>query len=96
MNQPVERRLAAILAADVAGYSRLMGADEERDARTPQGAAPQASSCRACARRWARRRNNGPRLGLVPKIAPSLHGPRGYVVGGSPGLGSWAISCGEV
>jgi adenylate cyclase len=27
--QPVERRLAAILAADVAGYSRLMGADEE-------------------------------------------------------------------
>jgi len=29
----VERRLAAILAVDVAGYSRLMGADEERDAR---------------------------------------------------------------
>jgi adenylate cyclase len=30
MAQPhVERRLAAILAADVAGYSRLMGADEE-------------------------------------------------------------------
>jgi adenylate cyclase len=28
MKQPVERRLAAILAADVAGYSRLMGADE--------------------------------------------------------------------
>ena len=26
---PVHRRLAAILAADVAGYSRLMGADEE-------------------------------------------------------------------
>ena len=24
-----ERKLAAILAADVAGYSRLMGADEE-------------------------------------------------------------------
>jgi len=24
----VERRLAAILAADIAGYSRLMGADE--------------------------------------------------------------------
>ncbi len=33
----VERRLAAILAADVAGYSRLMGADEE-GARTPQSA----------------------------------------------------------
>src|SRR6202011_3303076 len=29
MKQPVERRLAPILAADVAGYSRLMGADEE-------------------------------------------------------------------
>ncbi len=27
--RPVQRRLAAILAADVAGYSRLMGADEE-------------------------------------------------------------------
>jgi len=29
MTERVERRLAAILAADVAGYSRLMGADEE-------------------------------------------------------------------
>jgi hypothetical protein len=29
MKQPVQRRLAAILAADLAGYSRLMGADEE-------------------------------------------------------------------
>src|SRR5712664_1321423 len=29
MKRPVERHLAAILAADVAGYSRLMGADEE-------------------------------------------------------------------
>jgi class 3 adenylate cyclase len=28
--QKVERRLAAILAADVVGYSRLTGADEER------------------------------------------------------------------
>ena len=28
--EPVERRLAAVLAADVAGYSRLMGRDEER------------------------------------------------------------------
>src|SRR6266568_3722481 len=27
--QSVERKLAAILAADVAGYSRLMGTDEE-------------------------------------------------------------------
>jgi TolB-like protein/class 3 adenylate cyclase len=29
MGDRVERRLAAVLAADVAGYSRLMGADEE-------------------------------------------------------------------
>jgi adenylate cyclase len=29
-----ERRLAAILAADVAGYSRLMGADEAGTAQT--------------------------------------------------------------
>ena len=28
-NERVERRLAAILAADVAGFSRMMGADEE-------------------------------------------------------------------
>ena len=27
-DQPVERKLAAILAADVVGYSRLMGQDE--------------------------------------------------------------------
>ena len=29
VEQRVQRRLAAILAADVAGYSRLMGKDEE-------------------------------------------------------------------
>src|SRR6266513_1662194 len=29
MREPIQRRLAAILAADVVGYSRLMGADEE-------------------------------------------------------------------
>jgi DNA-binding winged helix-turn-helix (wHTH) protein len=34
----VERRLAAILAADVAGYSRLMGRDEEGTMRHPAGA----------------------------------------------------------
>jgi class 3 adenylate cyclase len=28
VGQRIERKLAAILAADVAGYSRLMGADE--------------------------------------------------------------------
>ncbi len=35
----VERRLAAILAADVAGYSRLIEADEEGTLRPAQGTA---------------------------------------------------------
>ena len=34
MVPPITRRLAAILAADVAGYSRLMAADEEATLRT--------------------------------------------------------------
>ena len=34
----VERRLAAILAADVAGYSRLMGVDEEGTLAAAEGA----------------------------------------------------------
>jgi adenylate cyclase len=38
----VERRLAAILAADVAGYSRLMGEDEA------------GTLARPCGSRWAR------------------------------------------
>ena len=32
--QEIKRRLAAILSADVKGYSRLMGADEEATLRT--------------------------------------------------------------
>ncbi|MBI2178838.1 MAG: adenylate/guanylate cyclase domain-containing protein, partial [Candidatus Tectomicrobia bacterium] len=32
--QPVERRLAAILSADVSGYSRLMGEDDEATLQT--------------------------------------------------------------
>jgi class 3 adenylate cyclase len=34
---PVERRLATILMADVFGYSRMMGEDEERTVRTLRG-----------------------------------------------------------
>ncbi|MGC2082104.1 MAG: adenylate/guanylate cyclase domain-containing protein [Bradyrhizobium sp.] len=40
MNARVDRRLAAILAADVAGYSRLMGSDEE-------GTLARLKSCRS-------------------------------------------------
>src|SRR5258705_13438895 len=36
VTMPVARRLAAIVAADVAGYSRLMGLDEAGTAKTPQ------------------------------------------------------------
>lgn len=35
MKQPVERRHAAILAADVAGYLRLMGADDKGTLERP-------------------------------------------------------------
>jgi adenylate cyclase len=34
----VQRRLAAILAADVAGYSRLMGINETGTLAEPEGA----------------------------------------------------------
>ena len=40
----VERRLAAILAADVAGYSRLMGNDEEACGGLPCRARPDRAS----------------------------------------------------
>src|SRR5512141_857539 len=35
--QPLERRLATILCADVAGYSQLMGANEERTVQVFRG-----------------------------------------------------------
>src|SRR5436190_2514136 len=35
--QPIERRLATILMADVAGYSRLMGENEERTVQVMRG-----------------------------------------------------------
>ena len=38
------RRLAAILAADVVGYSRLMGEDEAGTARAVPGASPSGPS----------------------------------------------------
>jgi adenylate cyclase len=38
MREPVERRLTAILAADVVAYSRLMGADEEGTLQRLKGA----------------------------------------------------------
>ena len=50
------RRLAAILAADVAGYSRLMGADEE-GASTLIDRTLAAANCRAEARRSGRTRS---------------------------------------
>ena len=43
-SERVERRLAAILAADVAGYSRLMGARRGGHARRAEGSSPRAAS----------------------------------------------------
>ena len=54
------RRLAAILAADVVGYSRLMGEDEAGTARPTRMRA-----------RWTRRRPRWPR----PPIESSEHSP---------------------
>jgi hypothetical protein len=39
----IERRLAAILAADVVGYSRLVGIDEEAPSSTPSPLVPRNS-----------------------------------------------------
>ena len=60
----VERRLAAILAADVVGYSRLMGADEEgtlarlkahrRELIDPKSKSTRAASPRLVARMLVR------------------------------------------
>src|SRR5260370_19151144 len=40
VTMPVARRLAAIVAADVAGYSRLMGLDEAGPPKTPRKPPP--------------------------------------------------------
>jgi len=45
----IERKLTAILAADVAGYSRLMGADEAGAARAPSRAPRRSRSDRGAA-----------------------------------------------
>ena len=56
----VERRLAAILAADVAGYSRLMGADEEGMLAALKAIRRESSAPKIAGRRfgtnWAGRR----------------------------------------
>ena len=55
--QHVERKLAAILAADIAGYSRLMGADEAGTAKLVRHrremATPIVRSAGGLSRRWA-------------------------------------------
>ena len=60
VEEHTERKLAAILAADVVGYSRLMGADEEGTLARLQGAS-------ARARRAAR----SPRTGAASSSAPA-------------------------
>jgi class 3 adenylate cyclase len=43
MSESQSRRLAAILAADIAGYSALMGADEAHGARPQKPSGSRAS-----------------------------------------------------
>ena len=47
----MNRRLAAILAADIAGYSRLMGEDEAATVPRPQGAPGGGAAARQPLRR---------------------------------------------
>ena len=60
--QRINRRLAAILAADVVGYSRLMGADEAGSPETASGIRLRPGSRRSqwphceADRRWRYRR----------------------------------------
>ena len=51
------RRLAAILAADVAGYSRLIGADEEGTLNRPKAPLPKSSIQKSAKHRGAINRN---------------------------------------
>jgi len=56
----VERRLAAILAADVAGYSRLMGADEGGTLQALETNGPSSSIRRSPRNGWpAKTTGNG-------------------------------------
>ena len=55
------RRLAAILAADVVGYSRLMGEDEAGTARPTRMRA-----------RWTRRRPPWPKPWMIGTTRPNL------------------------
>jgi class 3 adenylate cyclase len=64
----VERRLAAILAADVAGYSRLMGADEVGTLAALKALRSRHIRC------WADRTLSGVQRGPLIRAA-SLKGP---------------------
>src|SRR5437660_9036403 len=76
----VERRLVAILAADVAGYSRMMGEDEEgtlaglkairRELAEPKTAEHRRNSRIPPQRRWpARNHDNRPAQSRTSKCA---------------------------
>ncbi len=83
-SERVERRLTAILAADVVGYSRLMGAEEEEHSLRVQGAS--ARDCRSQdrraprphrqdhGRRPARRVRQRRRCGTLRRRHPARHG----------------------
>jgi adenylate cyclase len=66
------RRLAAILAADIAGYSRLAGADEEgtlERLRALRGELHAPTIAASRPRRQAHRRRHSDRVRLGPTVA---------------------------
>src|SRR6266404_8251719 len=88
----VERKLAAILAADVAGYSRLMGTDEEGTlprlkALRRELADPKIKEHYPCRRRGECRPRRGRRCRRA--LPPQRRG-RGGEPAGLPRRGSWS------
>jgi len=69
----VRRRLAAILAADIAGYSRLMGEDEAATVRDLKGHQAAVLPLVACGREQESARQAADTTGVAPAatVAPS-------------------------
>jgi adenylate cyclase len=58
-DEPQTRRLAAILAADIAGYSRRMGADEEETLATLKTLRRELANPKIKEQRVSHRQNRG-------------------------------------
>jgi class 3 adenylate cyclase len=69
----VERKLAAILAADVAGYSRLMGSDEEGTLARLKALRRELADPKIKEHRWEGNKGNCKR-GQSAKCSPGTQG----------------------